>query len=76
MDNIIRRIVREEIRNFINKEYLMEYLDNDFGIPLYKAAKKEFGDAKIIKNTWLIHSFGGDERLAKKMGTIYMMAQR
>jgi len=67
MDNIIRRIVREEIRNFINKEYLMEYLDNDFGIPLYKAAKKEFGDAKIIKNTWLIHSFGGDERLAKKI---------
>lgn len=34
---------------------------------MYNAAKKEFGDAQVVKTTWLIHSFGFNEELAREI---------
>lgn len=63
--SIIKETVQKTIEDF-NKKNLLEYLDKDFGVPLYNAAKKEFGDAQVVKTTWLVHSLGG-EMLAKEI---------
>lgn len=65
--SIIKETVQKTIEDY-NKKNLLEYLDKDFGIPLYNAAKKEFGNAKVVKTTWLVHSFGvGEDKLAKNI---------
>ena len=64
-DMDIRKIIKEEIDKVVKGKYLVEYLDKDFGVPLYNAAKKEFGDAQVVKTTWLVHSFTGN--LAKEI---------
>lgn len=37
-----------------------EYLDRNYGVPLYKKAQEEFDDVRIVKNEWLVHSYSGD----------------
>ena len=60
----VENIIIEELR----RQIISEYLDKDYGIPLYNAAKKEFGDAKVVKTTWLVHSFGaGEDKVAKNI---------
>lgn len=37
-----------------------EYLDRNYGVPLYKKAQEEFDDVRIVKNEWLVHSYSGN----------------
>ena len=36
-----------------------EYLDRNYGVPLYKMAQEEFDNVKIVKNEWLVHQYSG-----------------
>lgn len=44
----------------LDESVLNEYLDNDYGIPLYEKARKELCNVDLIMDEWLVHGYGGD----------------
>ncbi len=58
---IVGNIVREVVEEFIKKDIINEYLDKDYGTPLYKFAKKNFDDVGVVKKQWLVHCAWDDE---------------
>lgn len=58
----VNKIIKETIDNYLkNNIILNEYLDKEYGMPLYKVAKKELDDANVVKKQWLIHCAWSDE---------------
>ena len=57
----IKKIIREVVDDFIKKDIIFEYLDNEYGIPLYKTAKKELQDVGLVKKQWLVHCASNNE---------------
>lgn len=73
----INNIVKESIRsvlteNFMNncidkcvRKCLNEYLDKDYGLPLYHTSQKVLDGTKLVKPCWLIH--GTDTNTARNI---------
>ena len=64
---IVDKIVREVVEEFIKKDIINEYLDKDYGMPLYNTAKKELDSVNVVKTTWLVHCAWDDESAESMM---------
>lgn len=60
-DNKLNHIIKESVHSVLN-----EYLEKDYGTPLYRAAKKHLDVVGIVKNEWLIHAASSDN-VSKKI---------
>jgi hypothetical protein len=60
MKTSISKIIREEIGNYLRNNIILEYLDKDYGIPVYRTAQKELISANVVKTTWLVHTVASD----------------
>lgn len=58
-ESIIKNVVEETLNKYIKnetiKQSLNEYLDKEYGVPLYHTAQKELDGTRFIKPCWLIH---------------------
>ena len=61
MNNELHKIINESVHNV-----LREYLEKDYGVPLYHAAKEHLEEVGVVKNEWLIH-FADSSDIAEKI---------
>lgn len=55
INECVDNCLRKYLKNKTIKQPLNEYLDKNYGIPLYHTAKKELEGTRFIKPCWLIH---------------------